>query len=138
LLLQALQSGDDSLLEFALGARDAKIISMTLKQIKPTFKLMTRLVSDPLRADCEGMLNTILNTSYLVDQLVKDPESKVGLDKLNTGQPDKCQRVENVRGSGGVSLARKQNKGESMDSRQMANPMEAMEQQELAPKGYRQ
>jgi hypothetical protein len=61
LLSQALQSGDDSLLELALGVRDVKIISTTLKEIEPTLvvvllsKLTTRLASNPLRAEALAM-----------------------------------------------------------------------------------
>ena len=56
-LTQALQSGDDSLLELALGVRDVKIVSTTLKEIDPSLivvllgKLTARLASSPMRAD---------------------------------------------------------------------------------------
>eukprot|EP00980_Cylindrotheca_fusiformis_P001271 scaffold332_cov117-Cylindrotheca_fusiformis.AAC.31 len=57
LLTQALQSGDDSLLELALGVNDKQIISTTLKEIEPSLilvlvsKLTTRLASTPMRAE---------------------------------------------------------------------------------------
>jgi U3 small nucleolar RNA-associated protein 5 len=57
LLSQALQSGDDSLLELALGVRDTQIISTTMKEIEPSLilvlvsKLTTRLASTPMRAE---------------------------------------------------------------------------------------
>lgn len=57
LLSQALQSGDDALLELALGVRDSKVISTTLKEIEPSLilvlvsKLTTRLASTPMRAE---------------------------------------------------------------------------------------
>jgi U3 small nucleolar RNA-associated protein 5 len=57
LLSQALQSGDDSLLELALGVSDVQIISTTLKEIEPSLilvlvsKLTTRLASTPMRAE---------------------------------------------------------------------------------------
>ena len=57
LMSQALQSGDDSLLELALSVRDVKVISTTLTEIgNPHIitllsKLTTRLASNPLRAE---------------------------------------------------------------------------------------
>lgn len=57
LLTQALQSGDDGLLELALGVRDVQVISTTLKEIDPSLilvlvsKLTTRLASTPMRAE---------------------------------------------------------------------------------------
>jgi U3 small nucleolar RNA-associated protein 5 len=57
LMSQALQSGDDSLLELALSVRDVKVISTTLAEIGNAHiitllsKLTTRLASNPLRAE---------------------------------------------------------------------------------------
>ena len=57
LLTQALQSGDDALLELAFGVRDKKTITNTLKEIEPSLvevllnKLTSRLASTPMRAD---------------------------------------------------------------------------------------
>jgi len=57
LLSQALQSGDDSLLELALAVRDLKVIDTTMKELEPSqvvvllSKLTVRLASSPLRAE---------------------------------------------------------------------------------------
>ncbi|CAJ1945119.1 unnamed protein product [Cylindrotheca closterium] len=57
LLSQALQSGDDNLLELALGVRDVQVISTTMKELEPAHivllvsKLTSRLASTPLRAE---------------------------------------------------------------------------------------
>ncbi|KAL3941535.1 MAG: hypothetical protein SGBAC_004119 [Bacillariaceae sp.] len=57
LLSQALQAGDDNLLELALGVRDVQVISTTMKELEPAHivllvsKLTSRLASTPMRAE---------------------------------------------------------------------------------------